>query len=116
MKIGTPYTKTATRVMLLGSGELGKEIAIELIRLGVEVHACDGYSNAPAQQVAQFSHEFDMLDPTELYSYITKIKPDIKKVLIACVSKIISSLSQRRAYTSSSEASKRSSPKSNSSA
>ena len=77
MKIGTPYTKTATRVMLLGSGELGKEIAIELIRLGVEVHACDGYSNAPAQQVAQFSHEFDMLDPTELYSHITKIKPDI---------------------------------------
>ncbi len=77
MKIGTPYTKTATRVMLLGSGELGKEIAIELIRLGVEVHACDGYSNAPAQQVAQFAHEFDMLDPAELYSHITKIKPDI---------------------------------------
>jgi len=77
MKIGTPYTKTATRVMLLGSGELGKELTIELIRLGVEVHACDGYSNAPAQQVAQFSHEFDMLDPSELYNHIAKIKPDI---------------------------------------
>jgi phosphoribosylglycinamide formyltransferase 2 len=63
--------------MLLGSGELGKEIAIELIRLGVEVHACDGYSNAPAQQVAQFSHEFDMLDPVELYKHIAEIKPDI---------------------------------------
>jgi len=53
MKIGTPYTKTATKVMLLGSGELGKEVAIELIRLGIEVHACDAYPNAPAMQVAK---------------------------------------------------------------
>jgi len=75
MKIGTPYSKTATRVMLLGSGELGKEVAIELIRLGVEVHACDSYPNAPAMQVAQNSHVFDMLDERWLNEYINLIKP-----------------------------------------
>ena len=76
MKIGTPYSKTATKVMLLGSGELGKEVAIELIRLGVEVHACDSYPNAPAMQVAQKSHVFDMLDERWLNEYINLIKPD----------------------------------------
>jgi len=76
MKIGTPYSKTATRVMLLGSGELGKEVAIELIRLGVEVHACDSYPHAPAMQVAQHSHVFDMLDERWLNEYINLIKPD----------------------------------------
>jgi phosphoribosylglycinamide formyltransferase 2 len=75
MKIGTPYSKTAIRVMLLGSGELGKEVAIELIRLGVEVHACDSYPNAPAMQVAQNSHVFDMLDERWLNEYINLIKP-----------------------------------------
>jgi phosphoribosylglycinamide formyltransferase 2 len=75
MKIGTPYSKTATRVMLLGSGELGKEVAIELIRLGVEVHACDSYPHAPAMQVAQHSHVFDMLDERWLNEYINLIKP-----------------------------------------
>ena len=76
MKIGTPNTKTSTRVMLLGSGELGKEVAIELIRLGVEVHACDSYPKAPAMQVAQHSHVFDMLDPRWLSTYINEIKPN----------------------------------------
>ena len=76
MKIGTPYSKTATKVMLLGSGELGKEVAIELIRLGVEVHACDSYPHAPAMQVAQHSHVFDMLDERWLNEYINLIKPD----------------------------------------
>ena len=76
MKIGTPYTKTATKVMLLGSGELGKEVAIELIRLGIEVHACDAYPNAPAMQVAQKSHVFDMLDKKWLNEYIKIIRPD----------------------------------------
>jgi len=76
MKIGTPYTKTATKVMLLGSGELGKEVAIELIRLGIEVHACDAYPNAPAMQVAQKSHVFDMLDKKWLNEYIKIIIPD----------------------------------------
>ena len=76
MKIGTPLKKSATKVMLLGSGELGKEVAIELIRLGVEVHACDSYPNAPAMQVAQHAHVFDMLDSRLLSYYIRDIKPD----------------------------------------
>ena len=76
MNIGTPYTNTATKVMLLGSGELGKELAIELTRLGIEVHACDSYPNAPAMQVAQFAHVFNMLDVGDLYHYIESIKPD----------------------------------------
>lgn len=53
--IGTPFSITATKVLLLGSGELGKEVAIELQRLGVEVVACDRYANAPAMQVADRS-------------------------------------------------------------
>ena len=76
IKIGTPYKKNATRVMLLGSGELGKEVAIELIRLGIEVHACDSYEHAPAMQVSHFFHVFDMLDPQALRKYIGIIKPD----------------------------------------
>lgn len=76
MNIGTPFTKTATKVMLLGSGELGKEVAIELTRLGIEVHACDSYPNAPAMQVAQYAHVFDMLDSRWLSSYIKDIKPN----------------------------------------
>lgn len=76
MKIGTPHTRTSTKVMLLGSGELGKEVAIELIRLGVEVHACDSYPHAPAMQVAQNSHVFDMLDERWLNEYINLVKPD----------------------------------------
>ena len=76
IKIGTPYKKNATRVMLLGSGELGKEVAIELIRLGIEVHACDSYEHAPAMQVSHFFHVFDMLDPQALRKYISIIKPD----------------------------------------
>lgn len=77
MNIGTPFTKQATRVMLLGSGELGKEVAIELNRYGVEVHACDSYPNAPAMQVSQFSHVFNMLDENELRDAIVKCDPDI---------------------------------------
>lgn len=76
MKIGTPYSRTATKVMLLGSGELGKEVAIELIRLGVKVHACDNYPHAPAMQVAQNCHIFDMLDERWLNEYIKLVKPD----------------------------------------
>src|SRR5210317_396425 len=76
MKIGTPYSRTATKVMLLGSGELGKELAIELIRLGVKVHACDNYPHAPAMQVAQNCHIFDMLNERWLNEHIKLIKPD----------------------------------------
>src|SRR5512135_1197740 len=61
--LGTPLSGAATRVLMLGSGELGKEVVIELQRLGVEVIAADRYANAPAMQVAHRSHVLDMLDP-----------------------------------------------------
>jgi len=76
IKIGTPNTSNSTKVMLLGSGELGKEVAIELQRLGIEVHACDSYPNAPAMQVAHYSHVFNMLNADALRSYIELVKPD----------------------------------------
>jgi phosphoribosylglycinamide formyltransferase 2 len=60
--LGTPLTDTATCLLLLGSGELGKEVAIEAQRLGIEVVAVDRYPNAPAMQVAHRSHVIDMLD------------------------------------------------------
>ncbi|MHA7835543.1 MAG: NAD(P)-dependent oxidoreductase, partial [Algiphilus sp.] len=64
--IATPLSPAAKRVLLLGSGELGKEVAIELQRLGVEVIACDRYANAPAMQVAHRSHVFPMLNGARL--------------------------------------------------
>lgn len=66
MRIGTPLSKTGTRALLLGAGELGKEVAIELQRLGVETIAADRYANAPAMQVAHRSHVLDMLDGAAL--------------------------------------------------
>ena len=74
--IGTPFSSTATKVLLCGSGELGKEVVIALQRLGVEVIACDRYDNAPAMQVADRSYVFSMLDGEELRRVITKEKPD----------------------------------------
>lgn len=74
--IGTPFSKTANRVLLCGSGELGKEVAIELKRLGCEVIACDRYPDAPAMQVADRSHCFSMLDGAELRRVIELEKPD----------------------------------------
>ena len=68
--IGTPLSPGATRALLLGSGELGKEVAIELMRLGVEVIACDRYADAPAMQVAHRSHVLDMLDADALRAVI----------------------------------------------
>ncbi len=65
-RIGTPLTATATRVMLLGSGELGKEVAIELMRFGCEVIAVDRYADAPAMQVAHRSHVIGMTDAAAL--------------------------------------------------
>ncbi|NDC38786.1 MAG: formate-dependent phosphoribosylglycinamide formyltransferase [Proteobacteria bacterium] len=73
--IGTPLSPTATRVLLCGSGELGKEVAIELQRLGVEVIAVDRYPNAPAMQVAHRSHVISMLDGAALRAVIEKEKP-----------------------------------------
>lgn len=75
--IGTPFSATATRVLMCGSGELGKEVVIELQRLGVEVIACDRYDNAPAMQVADRSYAFSMLDGAALREVIEKEKPDL---------------------------------------
>lgn len=74
--LGTPLTPVATKVMMLGSGELGKEVVIELQRLGVEVIAVDRYANAPAQQVAHRAYTISMLDGAALKSLIEKEKPD----------------------------------------
>ena len=74
-RIGTPLTGNATRVLLLGSGELGKEVAIELQRLGCEVIAVDRYANAPAMQVAHRSHVVSMLDAAALRQVIEQEKP-----------------------------------------
>ncbi len=72
---GTATRDNATRVLLLGSGELGKEVAIECQRLGLEVIACDRYADAPAMQVAHCSHVFDMLDADALQQVIDLEKP-----------------------------------------
>lgn len=73
--IGTPLTGNATRVLLLGSGELGKEVTIELQRLGCEVIAVDRYANAPAMQVAHRSHVINMLDAVALRQVIETERP-----------------------------------------
>lgn len=75
-KIGTVFTPAARKALLLGSGELGKEVAIELQRFGVEVIACDKYANAPAMQIAHRSHVFNMLDGKKLREIIELEKPD----------------------------------------
>ncbi len=77
MQIGTPLSPSATRVMLLGSGELGKEVAIELQRYGVEVIAVDRYPNAPAHQVAHHACVIQMSDPQQLRALIEQYQPHI---------------------------------------
>jgi len=77
IQIGTPLSPSATKVMLLGSGELGKEVAIELQRLGVEVIAVDSYANAPAMQVAHRAHVVNMLDGAALRTLIEAEKPNL---------------------------------------
>ncbi len=74
--IGTPLSPTATKVLMLGSGELGKEVVIELQRLGVEVIAVDRYENAPAMQVAHRSYSVSMLDGAALRRIIESEKPN----------------------------------------
>ena len=74
-RIGTPLSPTATRVLLCGSGELGKEVVIELQRLGCEVIAVDRYANAPAMQVAHRSHVLSMLDGAALRAVIEAEQP-----------------------------------------
>jgi len=75
--LGTPLSPSATRVLLLGSGELGKEVAIELQRFGVEVVAVDRYADAPAMQVAHRRHVIDMLDPAALRAVIAQEQPHL---------------------------------------
>ena len=77
MKIGTPLSTSATRVMLLGSGELGKEVIIALQRLSVEVIAVDRYANAPGHQVAHRAHMINMADPIALRTLIEQEQPQI---------------------------------------
>ena len=76
MKIGTPLSDSATRVLLCGGGELGKEVVIELQRLGVEVIVVDRYAHSPAMQVAHRSHSISMLDGTALRAVIEQERPD----------------------------------------
>lgn len=76
-KIGTPYASNAVKVMLLGSGELGKEVIIAFQRLGVEVIAVDRYPNAPGHQVAHRFHVIDMTNPQMLKALIAQEKPHI---------------------------------------
>ena len=75
MKIGTPLSPNATKVMLLGAGELGKEVIIALQRLGVEVIAVDRYADAPGHQVAHRAHVIDMADGKALRALIEQEKP-----------------------------------------
>ncbi|MEM7329546.1 MAG: formate-dependent phosphoribosylglycinamide formyltransferase [Pseudomonadota bacterium] len=76
-RIGTPLSPSATKVLFLGAGELGKEVVIELQRFGVEVIACDRYANAPGMQVAHRSHVFDMTDAKALRDVIAQENPDL---------------------------------------
>ena len=75
--IGTPLQSSAFKVLLLGSGELGKEVVISLQRLGVEVHAADRYEHAPAMQVAHFSYALNMADPVALKTLINQVQPNL---------------------------------------
>src|SRR5271156_4821890 len=76
-RFGTPLSPNALKVMLLGAGELGKEVTIELQRLGVEVIAVDRYADAPAQQVAHRAHVIAMTDPAALRAIIEQERPHI---------------------------------------
>ena len=75
--LGTPFSPSATRVLFCGAGELGKEVVIELKRLGCEVIAVDRYPNAPGMQVADRSHVIDMLDPAQLRGVIEREQPHL---------------------------------------
>jgi len=77
MRIGTPLSPSATKVLLLGSGELGKEVIIALQRLGVEVIAVDRYANAPGMQVAHRSHVIDMTDAKALRAVVEQERPNL---------------------------------------
>ena len=94
--IGTPLSPHATRVLLLGSGELGKEVAIELQRFGVEVIAADRYADAPAMQVAHRSHVLDMLDGAAVRALIERERPHLVVPEIEAIARRRSSSSRPR--------------------
>src|SRR3989344_470164 len=75
-KFGTPLKRSAIKILLLGSGELGREVAIEAMRLGVEVIACDRYKNAPAMQMAHRNYTFNMREGKNIRKIVEKEKPD----------------------------------------
>ncbi len=75
-RMGTPLTATSQKILFLGSGELGREVVLEAMRLGVEVVACDRYANAPGMQFAHRSHVFSMMDGEELRRVVELEKPD----------------------------------------
>ncbi len=75
--LGTPLSSSSDKIMLLGSGELGKEVLIALQRLGVETIAVDRYENAPGQQVAHHARTITMSDPDQLRALIEKEKPTL---------------------------------------
>lgn len=75
MTLTTPFYPGAKKILLLGSGELGREVALEAMRLGVEVVACDRYEHAPAMQFAQRAHVLDMLDPTQIRRVVALERP-----------------------------------------
>ena len=77
MRLGTPLSPSALRVMLLGAGELGKEVIIALQRLGVEVIAVDRYANAPGQQVAHRAHVINMADARQLRGVVELERPHL---------------------------------------
>jgi phosphoribosylglycinamide formyltransferase 2 len=77
LRLGTPLSPNATKVMLLGAGELGKEVVIELQRLGVETIAVDRYANAPAQQVAHRAYVIDMTNGNALRALVEQERPDL---------------------------------------
>lgn len=73
--LGTPLSENATKVLLLGSGELGREVTIALQRLGVEVHAADRYAGAPAHHVANYSHVLNLTDATDVRELVEQVRP-----------------------------------------
>ncbi|MCC5866011.1 MAG: formate-dependent phosphoribosylglycinamide formyltransferase [Wenzhouxiangella sp.] len=97
--IGTPLSPTARRVMLLGSGELGKEVAIELQRLGCEVIAVDRYPDAPAMQVAQRSHVINMLDGQALHGLVELDRPHLIVPEIEAISTATLKLLENEGHT-----------------
>ena len=68
ISIGSPYNPSAYRVLILGGGELGKELVIELQRIGIETHVCDNKPNCPAGQVSHYSYHINMLDYKQLFN------------------------------------------------